>query len=98
MSQEEAGAVLGRWTTTLPSTSASPSVVTVTWRRGSDRTVVAGTLVAKPLPNAIREAATTVFPAIFEPVTAPGAIFLLVTANFFSCFLPTLCFGSAATA
>ncbi len=71
MSQEEAGAVLGRWTTTLPSTSESPSVVTVTvtWRRGSERTVVAGTLVATPLPNAIRDAATTVFPAVFEPVT-----------------------------
>ena len=66
--------------------------------RGSDSTVVAEPLFALPLPNAIRDAATTVLDAIFEPVTAPGAIFLLVTANFFSCFLPTLCFGSAATA
>ena len=37
--------------------------------------------------------ATSVFFAIFCFVTAPLAIFTLVTALFFSCFAPTLFFG-----
>ena len=36
--------------------------------------------------------------AIFAPVTAPFAIFGFVTAFFFSCFAPTLFFGSEVAA
>jgi hypothetical protein len=97
--QEKAGAVLGRWTITTGSVSVAPSVVTETWTRGRDSTVATVVLFALPLPNAIRCALTTVLGAIFDAVTAcfanlPGG----GDRRGVQRPLPTLCFGSEATA